>query len=382
MTKELRSIVEHFDSIAGTGQLAVLATVIDVQGSNYRLPGARMLIDGAGNTRGTVSGGCLEADLLERAKRIGREGGAEILVYDISINDATMFGLNMGCRGIIRILLEAAEPKLLEFFRHRLKSRDGGVVATLIRSNQSEALPVGARLMLDERGLVASSFRGDVQMILEPNCFAVLDGKSSQLVTYDFGEVFIERIAPAVPLIVFGGGTDARPLVRFAKELGWQVTLVDHRPATKTREKFFPADEIIIARPELVSSRVSIDSHTATVLMTHNYSHDLQLLEFLLQSAAFYVGVLGSRNRTEQLLQDLLNVGVAPDSKTLGRLHAPVGIDIGAETPEEIALSVVAEIRAVLAGRCGGLLRDQAGPIHQHSKPDLPLAAEVTDVLV
>lgn len=383
MTKELRSIVEHYDSIAGTGQLAVLATVIDVQGSNYRLPGARMLIDGAGNTRGTVSGGCLEADLLERANRIWRTGAPEVLVYDTSINDASLFGLNLGCRGVVRILLEPAEPKLFEFFRHALGSRDSSVIATLIQPNieGGETLRAGARLLVDERGVVSSSFSTDITAALAADCFAASDEMSSRHRTYPFGEFFIECILPSVPLIVFGGGHDAAPLVRFAKELGWHVTLVDHRPVTSTRAQFSPADEIIIARPESAALRVPIDSRTVAVVMTHNYSHDLQLLEFLLRSSASYVGVLGPRARTDELLQDLANNGVAPESQALEKLYAPVGIDIGADTPEEIALSIIAEIRAVLAGRSGGLLRDQEGSIHRPGKRDLPIS-EVTDVLV
>lgn len=382
MTKELRSIVEHYDSIAGTGQLAVLATLIDLQGSNYRLPGARMLIDGAGNTRGTVSGGCLEADLFERASRIWRTRVAEVLVYDTSINDESMFGLNLGCRGVVQILLEPAEPQLFEFFRHCLRSRDCSVIATLIQPNteDGETLPAGARLLVDERGVVSSSFRDDITATLAADCFAASDEMSSRHRTYHFGEVFIECILPPVPLVVFGGGHDATPLVRFAKELGWYVTLVDHRPITSTRAQFSSADEIIIARPESAALRVPIDSRTVVVLMTHNYSHDLQLLEFLLRSSACYVGALGSRSRTEELLQSLATNGAAPEYQALEKLHAPVGIDIGAETPEEIALAIIAEIRAVLAGRSGGLLRDLEGSIHRPGKRDL-LVAEVTDVL-
>lgn len=367
MSKELRSIVEHFDSIAGKGQL-VLATVIDVRGSSYRLPGARMLIDAEGNTLGTVSGGCLEADLLERAQRVRETATAEVFVYDTSINDDSVFGLNMGCRGVVRILLEPAEPKLFEFLEHRLKSRHSGIVATLVRADLEfdKDLRVGARLMIDERGSVVNGLNSEVQTVLAKDCFAALENKNSGLKTYEFGDVFLDYIFPPVPLIVFGAGHDAVPLIRLAKELGWHVTLVDHRPVAAGREEFRIADEIIIARPQEAANRVTIDDETCAVLMTHNYSLDLEVLEFLLRSPARYLGMLGPRSRADRLLQDLSRIGIELTDQELERVYAPIGIDIGAETPEEIALSIIAEIHAVLAGRPGGMLRERTGSIHDH----------------
>lgn len=380
MSRELRSIVDRFYSIAGAEQLAVLATVIDVRGSSYRLPGARMLIDGDGNTYGTVSGGCLEADLMARAKRVHGTGVAEVFIYDTSINDDSVFGLNMGCRGVIRVLLEPAEPKLFEFLHHRLKSREGGVVATVVRGDLQSYndFKVGNRLMIDERELVVSDIRGDAQRELAADCIAALETKSSSLNAYEFGEVFIEFIAPPVPLIIFGAGHDAASLIRFAKELGWRVTLVDHRPAAVAREEFSIADEIIVARPQAAANVVTIDAETVAVLMTHNYSIDLELLEFLLHSRACYLGMLGPRSRSEQLLRDLSKMGIEPTDEDLARLYAPIGIDIGAETPEEIALSIIAEIRAVLNGRPAKMLRERKGSIHGRGD-DSELAA-VADV--
>ncbi|HXU40156.1 MAG TPA: XdhC/CoxI family protein [Blastocatellia bacterium] len=370
MSKELRSIVEHFDSLAKAGDTAVLATVIDVRGSSYRLPGARMLIDPEGNTHGTVSGGCLEADLMVRAKRVRETAIAEVFIYDTSINDDSVFGLNMGCRGVVRILLEPAEPPLFEFLHRRLNSRLCGVIATVV-SVELEAgknLQVGARLMMDERGssgpLNAKDLDGELQAVLAEDCFAALENKHSGLKAYEFGEVFIEYIPPPVPLVVFGAGHDAVPLIRLAKEMGWRVTLVDHRPVAAQREAFLIADEIIIGRPQEVANRLTIDSETVAVLMTHNYSLDLELSEFLLRSPARYIGMLGPRSRADRLLHDLSRIGIDLNKQEVERVYAPVGIDIGAETPEEIALSIIAEIRAVLGGRQGRMLRERTGPIH------------------
>lgn len=368
MSKELQSIVEHFRSITAAGQLPVLATVIDVRGSSYRLPGARMLIDEEGNTHGTVSGGCLEADLMVRAKRVRETAVAEVFTYDTSINDDSVFGLNMGCRGTVRILLEPAEARLFQFLDCRLKSRFGGVVATVVgvEPESRTELQVGARLMLDEAGLVASGLNTGQQKLFVRDCGDALENRSSSLKCYEFGGVFIEYVAPPVPLIIFGAGHDAVPLLHFAKALGWHVILVDHRPIVVARPEFSIADEIIVARPREAAARVTIDSDTVAVLMTHNYSLDLELSELLLRSPARYVGMLGPKHRTDRLVQDLARLGIDVTDRDLERLYAPVGIDIGAETPEEIALSIIAEIRAVLAARPAGMLRARKGSIHCH----------------
>jgi xanthine/CO dehydrogenase XdhC/CoxF family maturation factor len=177
-------------------------------------------------------------------------------------------------------------------------------------------------------------------------------------------EVFIEVIQPPVPLMIFGAGHDAVPLVRLAQELGWYVTIVDSRQADATRERFPSADEVILARPENISDRVRVDNRTVAVVMTHNYLHDLELLKTLLPSPVEYLGILGPKSRTEKLLQDLQEQGITPTEPQLQRLYSPVGLDIGADTPEEIALSIVAEIQAVLANHSGGSLRNKLGPIH------------------
>jgi xanthine/CO dehydrogenase XdhC/CoxF family maturation factor len=202
---------------------------------------------------------------------------------------------------------------------------------------------------------------------LAADCRALLADKASKLRSYEFGEVFLEHIAPPVPLVVFGAGHDAVPLIRLATELGWRVTLVDHRPAVAARAQFSAADEIIITRPESAAQAVVLDERTAVVLMTHNYEHDRQLLKFVLPSPTRYVGLLGPRSRADKLLQDLARAGVEPTHEQLERLHAPIGLDIGAETPEEIALSIIAEALARLSDRRGGMLRERKGGIHSHA---------------
>jgi xanthine/CO dehydrogenase XdhC/CoxF family maturation factor len=232
-----------------------------------------------------------------------------------------------------------------------------------------------------------------------------LDESRSKVKAYPLltgeAEVFIEVIQPPVPLMIFGAGHDVVPLVRLAQELGWYVTVVDSRQADATRERFQSADEVILSRPESISDsiseavatlgasallrtplekplakrgeaqasaeRIQLNNRTVAVVMTHNYLHDLELLKTLLPSPVRYLGILGPKSRTGKLLQDLQEQGITPTEQQLQRLYNPVGLNIGADTPEEIALSIVAEIQAVLGDRSGGSLRNYQGPIHDRS---------------
>jgi xanthine/CO dehydrogenase XdhC/CoxF family maturation factor len=211
---------------------------------------------------------------------------------------------------------------------------------------------------------------GDSKLALAitEDAFAVLRNGRSNVKIYRLSagsaEVLIEVIQPPTPLVIFGAGHDAVPVARLAKELGWHVSVVDSRPAYATPERFPLADVVILTRLEATLERVSIDSRTVAVVMTHNYLHDRKLLQTLLPSPLRYLGLLGPKSRAERLLQELRQEGFVPTNEQLCRLYSPVGIDIGADTPEEIALAIVAEIQAVIANRSGGLLRDRKGSIH------------------
>jgi xanthine/CO dehydrogenase XdhC/CoxF family maturation factor len=182
-------------------------------------------------------------------------------------------------------------------------------------------------------------------------------------------EVLIELIQPPPSLMVFGAGRDAFPLAQFAKALGWHLTLVDCRSLESTRDRFPIADRIILTRRAVVSQQVAIAEHTIAVVMTHNYYDDLEILNMLLASRAQYIGVLGSRPRTERLLQTLHQETGMNRSDHLHRLHAPIGLDLGSETPEEIAIAIVAEIQAVLTDRAAGFLKHRQAPIHCSDSP-------------
>ena len=194
-------------------------------------------------------------------------------------------------------------------------------------------------------------------------------------------KVFVETLLPPVPLVIFGAGHDALPVVELARGLGWQTEVVDPQARPASLSRFAAADKVTLARPEDVAAQVSITPRTLALLMSHNYSHDLELLKFLLASPARYIGVMGPRKRTERMLSEL---AAADEAFRLAeedreRLYSPAGLDIGANSPAEIALAIVAEMRAVLDGRRGGILRERRGSIH--GRPGDGEGLPVTDEL-
>jgi xanthine/CO dehydrogenase XdhC/CoxF family maturation factor len=191
--------------------------------------------------------------------------------------------------------------------------------------------------------------------------------KQSKYLPTEYGEFFLEFIAPPISLIIFGAGFDAIPLSETAKTLGWRVTIVDHRAAFANKKRFLRADEIIITRPENLAEKISIDETTVAVAMTHNYEHDKKILRFLLNTDARYIGALGPKRRMENILAEVREAGEKLSPAQLDKLYAPIGLDIGADTPESIALSIVAEIKSVLANRAGGFLRERKGSIYNRN---------------
>jgi len=375
---EVRALVEAFDDANAKGERCALATVVSVEGSSYRRPGARMLVREGGASTGTISAGCLESDVVEHAKRVIAKGKAVLVEYDTaSTGEEMAWGLGLGCNGVVRVLVEPLAPGSLyvEALRRSCEAHAAPLtVATVYQHAPTAAARVetGARLFIDADGSVRpDGLSGEAAAAIECEARALssADATSGTHVV-DVGgadvKVFFETLLPPVPLVVFGAGHDALPVIELARTLGWHTEVVDPqaRPASHTR--FAAADRVTLARPEEVAARVSVTPRTLALLMTHNYSHDLALLRFLLDSPARYVGVMGPRKRTERMLRELASgeEPFRPEESDLSRLHSPAGLDIGANAPAEIALSIVAEMRAVLEGRRGGSLRERRGSIH------------------
>lgn len=370
--KEIQEILKKVSEFA-EDEKAILATVVDVVGSGYRRPGARMLINKNGFSIGTVSGGCLEADVLERAKRVLKSNQPIVITYDTTKDENSVFGLGMGCRGIVRILLE---PIGKDYFLHRaldisLENRERQFIATIISSTNSSA--IGGRIFYDR--IEQTDFENtpkifeDFRELLDDCDKFFEQNKPSEIRKYwiednneDINfELFFENINPPLKLLLFGAGYDAIPLIKFAKQLGWVVTVIDHRSGYANSERLPEANEIIVANSEDLTDSIFNDENSVGVIMTHNYERDRNILRRLLHSSCQYVGALGPKRRTEKLLAE---IGDEFSDEQLSRLHAPIGLDIGSETPEEIALAIVAEIKSVLANRKGSFLRDRNGSIN------------------
>jgi len=371
--KEIQTIVQALNGVERQCEIAALATVVNAKGSTYRRPGARMLIAQSGWMVGTISGGCLEGDVFERAQQVILSAEPTVVKYDTMSGEDIVWGLGLGCNGMVQVLIERLAPQsklnCLAFLAECLRCRQPGVLATVFGVEGQTRVKVGSRLMLHHDNTVTSEI-GDCNLTsaVIDDAHTALHDRRSTVKTYQFSagnaEVLLEAIQPPTPLVIFGAGHDAVPVVHFAKELGWHVTVVDSRPTYATPERFPLADDVILTRPETVHDCVTVNHLTVAVVMTHNYLHDRELLRTLLPSPLRYLGLLGPKSRTERLLQELRQAGITPTYEQLCRLHGPIGVDIGADTPEEIALAIVAEIQAVLANRAGGFLRDRKQPIH------------------
>ncbi|MBA3693046.1 MAG: XdhC family protein [Acidobacteria bacterium] len=377
MSKEIQQIVQKIRSLDANVS-AILATVVDVHGSSYRLPGAKMLILEKGETFGTVSGGCLEADVLERAKKVLQTGRPSLFTYDTTNDENSVFSLNMGCRGVIRILLEPInnESVLMKTLQTANEQRTKQVVGTLISADSNFDIQIGGRLFysdveqfkienLPDFLIDTTELKNDCQHFFhETNQISHNKTYQTEQGTFEF---FLEKINPPTSLLIFGAGVDAIPVSEIGKQLGWKVSVIDHRPAFLNAERFPAADDLILNHTEKLPLNIAFDNQAAAVIMTHNYERDRDVLANLLESNVFYIGALGPKRRAENLLNELTENGKNFSDAQLAKLFAPVGLDIGADTPEAIALSIAAEIQSVQANRAGGFLRLRQGGIYNRT---------------
>ncbi len=333
---ELAAIVRHLT--APDSRAAVLATLVSVQGSSYRRPGARLLIPPHGPPIGSISGGCLEEDVLARAQAVAATGRSELVTYDTTTENDLVWGTGLGCHGVVQVLLEKlpAHPAWATVLDANLRAHQSTPLA-IIWKNPGEA--VGVRPLGTDLATAAWSAPTSA-------------------------EVFHQVIAPPTSLVIFGAGHDAQPLVRLAKELGWHVTVADPRAASATPARFPAADAIVVAPAAELVERVAPPADALAVVMTHHYVHDVPLLRALVRRPLAYLGLLGPKQRAEKILADLADEGVPLTDALRARLHAPVGLDLGAENAGEVALAILAEMQAVLASRDARPLRERPRPIH------------------
>lgn len=368
-----RAISDALRDAADRGESTVLATVVRVTGSSYGGVGSRMLIRPDGSVVGLVSGGCLESDLAEHAKRVISKGRAEVVSYDTRNDEDAPWGLGLGCNGLIEVLVEPLDPADEKSISKLLDTALGGcepaVIATVIAASDSNGSPsIGAHALIQGPAQIMTTGNWGSTPALaraaEKLSDALSAGRRGTATLIDGAEIAFEVVNPSVRLIVCGSGPDALPVAAFAVDLGWDVTVVDHRPLTPAHIARFPGARVVCCDDALsLREKVSITPRTAVVVVSHHFERDRNYLQSLLASDAGYIGMLGPRARTERMLSDLAARGV----KTADgdeRLYAPVGMDIGGDGPDAIALSIVAEVSAVMGHRSGIHLRDKRGPLH------------------
>jgi len=348
----------------------VLATVVAASGSTYRRPGARLLLSAEQWIAGGISGGCLERDVLGKAWWRTREGPLVVTYDSTSADDEETWTFGLGCNGRVDVLLErlppSAEAHPLDFIARCLETRKPGVMATVFRGGPDA---MGRRLLL-EAGEVRSDLpdgptRDDVRRAADA---VALEGRTRAEKVESGGgtlEVLLEVVRPPRSLVVFGTGQDAVPLVRLAAGLGFHLTVVSNTSGGAPADLFQEANIRLTASPSAVREKLAIEPEAAVVIMTHNVNHDRGYLRFALESPCPYVGILGPRARTERLLNELAEDGFHPSEPRRAALYSPVGLHLGAEQPEEIALSILAEIEARFSGTDAQSLRTRPGPIHR-----------------
>lgn len=374
--KELQDIVQAFDKADKNGKQTALATVVHVEGSSYRRAGARMLITEDGQLTGAISGGCLEGDALRKARQVMVQNKPMLVTYDTTDDDDAKFGVGLGCNGIIHILIEPIfadkQDNPIQLFKLFLCKREPVVLVTIFTINDKHAPQPGTCLLMTQNQDIKGNFPDNaIKNMLLTDAKDVLANGNSVTKTYIYGDkftCFIELLQPTVSLVLFGAGNDAIPLVQLGAVLGWHVYIVDGRSNYAIPERFPLAKKIIMAKPENALSHIVIDERTVIILMTHNYNYDMAVLKQLLPLQLPYVGALGPKKRLHRMLEELREEGLEITDEQLTSVYGPAGLDIGSENSDEIALSIIAEMQAVLKDRVGTSLRYKNAVHNRHTE--------------
>jgi xanthine dehydrogenase accessory factor len=347
--KEILADVERWRA---RGDRVALATVIATRRSAPRPVGSKLAVSDRGEMAGSVSGGCVENEVYGEACEILEGGPPRLLSYGISDDEA--FAVGLPCGGEIDVLVETVPSELLDRLAEVVERQERAVLFTVVDGERR-----GAQWLVTEDGERVGE--GPDEHFDE-----VLRGGRNVLFELGSGErVFAEVYGPPPRLLVFGAVDTAEALCRAAKLIGWRTIVSDARGKFATPDRLPSADELVVAWPEETFARVQPDHQTAVVVLTHEERFDVPALKGALATDAFYVGALGSRRNQARRRERLVEEGV--EEAQLDRISGPSGLDIGADTPAETALSILAEILAVRANRAGGRLKESKGRIHAES---------------
>ncbi|MBT2605200.1 XdhC family protein [Bacillus sp. ISL-53] len=351
----MQTIYKEILRCKNLGLRGVLGTIISTQGSTYQKNGAKCFIAEDGKLTGLVSGGCVEGDIKEIALQIIEEGQPKIIHYDFQDKGDLIWGLGLGCNGKINILLEPYIPTTSEseLFEEWFKQGMDKTLHSIIVVEAANSSLVGSKWIIDPETQEYNHIPFK-EIINDYVSKKDLQSNYCKLENIDGNErfqVFYDSISPSPRLVVFGAGPDAIPLVQMAKQIEWHVTVLDHRPGYINQKNFREADELINFKAGAIPE-ITLKENTYVVIMSHHFLHDQMMLKEVINSEAAYIGLLGPRKRTYELGKSL---GIT-NHPNLHKIHSPIGLDIGSVTPEEIGLSILAEILMVFRGGTGNKL--------------------------
>jgi xanthine dehydrogenase accessory factor len=378
MPAETRKLLTMWSSARQSGEACALATVVRVAGSSYRKPGARMLITRSGPRMGTVSGGCLEGEVVRKIWWLTEDGPA-VQDYATSYDDDSVQSYGLGCDGVVTLLLERTSraADVFEALRMSVQERIPSAIVTVIGTNTSN-LPLGAHFVLPDNAAsgLATRATSDLHEPLLPIAIETLRNRQSWAVSVELPagsvDLFAEYVAPPPALSVFGAGDDAKPVVHLAQSMGWEISVFDGRSHLATPARFPLAHHVSVISPDALN-HLAIQAGDTAVVLTHSYVQDVAILRALLPLNLGYLGILGPRRRTERIVEEVApSIGMTAD-QALESLKSPVGLDLGAGSPDVIALSIVAEIQAVLSKRSAAPLNLSAVSLAS------PLASSIHD---
>jgi xanthine/CO dehydrogenase XdhC/CoxF family maturation factor len=374
--REIEILLASYDEMRSKGLECVLATLVHVEGSSYRQAGARMLVNENGEMIGAISGGCLEGDALKKALLSMEQGQNKLITYDTSDEDDAVIGAQLGCNGVIQVLFEPIRHKQktnpMELIRKVIVTNEPSIIVTLFNLRKNQQQP-GTKLVIDQRtGVTGNTEDLEYLDTIRENANIAFNQNSSLFKEYHVsGEThhaFIELCLPSPTLVLVGAGNDAQVLAQLATISGWNVIVTDGRSTHASNSRFHSSCQVFVSEPEKILDNIQIEQRTAFVLMTHNYQYDISVFKLLLDEPGLsYIGILGPKKKYQRMLDELKQEGIRLKKEQASKIYAPVGLDLGAETPAEIGLSVLSEILAVLNNVKVGHLRERNIPIHNKS---------------
>ncbi|WP_408960418.1 XdhC family protein [Natrinema sp. 74] len=362
------AVFDRIRTILDDDAAAVLATVIAVDGSAYRRPGAKMLIRPDGGGAGSITAGCLEDEVRALAADVLADDAPRIETWDLT-GDDDVWGLGIGCNGVITVLLEPLD----ESYRPVVDARRAGDaigVATVVRDNSESSVAVGDRAyyLSDDGFTDDTDLPAAVVDALEASTQTLVAAGTSETLTVETAaghlEIFVDGVRPPPELVVFGSGHDIEPVVELANRVDFRVTVVSFRGGRADDDRFPRADAVVSASPREIPDLKEWDADTYAVVMSHNFLDDRLAVEQLLETPTAYIGLMGPRKRFEEMRADVAEEGRPVTDADLERIYTPIGLSLGGDAPYQIALSIVAELLAVAHDRVPRHLGRRDGPIH------------------